>query len=165
LLVDRDQFLEALNSWSLSGHGLRSDVGQPSSDGVILGGCARGTPVATRIGAESARSGELRYIAAGPFQKRRSAVGRSSAAPTKSRGARVGDRRRRAAAGTRHSKSMHPGLNLEGVVAPLVFDGPINAQVFEAWIEQFLAPTLGSGDVVVMDNLSNQQGMASQNTD
>ena len=34
------------------------------------------------------------------------------------------------------------GLRLEGIVAPLVFDGPINAQVFEAYVEQFLAPTL-----------------------
>ena len=37
------------------------------------------------------------------------------------------------------------GLRLEGLVAPLVFDGPINAQVFEAYVEQFLAPTLRAG--------------------
>jgi len=34
------------------------------------------------------------------------------------------------------------GPRREGIVAPLVFDGPINVQVFEAWIEQFLIPTL-----------------------
>jgi len=50
------------------------------------------------------------------------------------------------------------GLRLEGVVAPLVFDGPINAQVFEAWVEQFLVPTLRPADVVVMDNLSSHKG-------
>jgi len=49
-------------------------------------------------------------------------------------------------------------LRLEGVVAPLVFEGPINAQVFEAWVEQFLAPTLHPADVVVMDNLSSHKG-------
>jgi transposase len=49
------------------------------------------------------------------------------------------------------------GLRLEGIVAPLVFDGPINAQVFEAYVEQFLAPTLRAGDVVVMDNLSSHK--------
>jgi len=49
------------------------------------------------------------------------------------------------------------GLRLEGIVAPLVFDGPINAQVFEAYVEQFLAPTLQAGDVVVMDNLSSHK--------
>ena len=48
-------------------------------------------------------------------------------------------------------------LRLEEIVAPLVFDGPINAQVFEAYVEQFLAPTLRAGDVVVMDNLSSHK--------
>jgi transposase len=49
------------------------------------------------------------------------------------------------------------GLRLEGVVAPLVFDGPINAQVFDAYVEQFLAPALTDGDIVVMDNLSSHK--------
>jgi transposase len=49
------------------------------------------------------------------------------------------------------------GLRLEGVVAPLVFDGPINVQVFDAYVEQFLAPTLRTGDIVVMDNLSSHK--------
>ena len=48
-------------------------------------------------------------------------------------------------------------LRLEEIVAPLVFDGPINAQVFEAYVEQFLAPTLQAGDVVVMDDLSSHK--------
>ena len=50
------------------------------------------------------------------------------------------------------------GLRLDGVVAPLVLDGPINATAFEAYVEQFLAPTLRPGDVVVMDNLSSHKG-------
>jgi len=50
------------------------------------------------------------------------------------------------------------GLRLGGVVAPLVFDGPINAQVFEAWVEQFLVPTLLPANLVVMDNLSSYKG-------
>ena len=50
------------------------------------------------------------------------------------------------------------GLRLEGIIAPLVFDGPINAQVFDAYVEQFLAPTLRTGDIVVMDNLSSHKG-------
>ena len=37
------------------------------------------------------------------------------------------------------------GLRLDGVVAPLVLDGPINAAAFEAYVEQFLAPTLQAG--------------------
>jgi transposase len=50
------------------------------------------------------------------------------------------------------------GLRLDRVVAPLVLDGPINAQAFEAYVEQFLAPTLRPGDIVIMDNLSSHKG-------
>jgi transposase len=50
------------------------------------------------------------------------------------------------------------GLRLDGVVAPLVLDGPINAAAFEAYVEQFLAPTLQPGDIVAMDNLSCHKG-------
>ena len=46
------------------------------------------------------------------------------------------------------------GLRSTGVVAPLVLDGPMNGSAFLAYVQQFLAPTLRSGDVVVMDNLS-----------
>jgi hypothetical protein len=49
-------------------------------------------------------------------------------------------------------------LRLDGVVAPLVLDGPINATAFEAYVEQFLAPTLLPGNIVVMDNLSSHKG-------
>lgn len=49
------------------------------------------------------------------------------------------------------------GLKLEGVVAPLVFNGPINAQVFDAYVEPFLTPALKAGDIVVMDNLSSHK--------
>jgi transposase len=49
------------------------------------------------------------------------------------------------------------GLRLEGLVAPFVFDGPINAVTFEAYVEQFLVPELRPGDIVVMDNLSSHK--------
>ena len=45
------------------------------------------------------------------------------------------------------------GLRRLGFVAPLVLDGPMTGEVFRAWVEQFLGPTLRRGDVVVMDNL------------
>lgn len=45
------------------------------------------------------------------------------------------------------------GLRSTGLVAPLVLDGPMNGAAFLAYTEQFLAPTLQPGDVVVMDNL------------
>jgi transposase len=49
------------------------------------------------------------------------------------------------------------GLRLNGLVAPFVFDGPINALTFEAYVEQFLVPELKPGDIVVMDNLSSHK--------
>lgn len=48
--------------------------------------------------------------------------------------------------------------SFEGLIAPFVFDGPINAATFEAYVEQFLAPELKPGDLVVMDNLSSHKG-------
>ncbi len=41
-----------------------------------------------------------------------------------------------------------------GLVAPLVIDGPMNGDIFLAYSQQHLAPTLKPGDVVVMDNLA-----------
>ncbi|MGQ0559631.1 MAG: IS630 family transposase [Sphingosinicella sp.] len=41
--------------------------------------------------------------------------------------------------------------------APFVFDQPINAVSFTAWVEQQLAPTLAPGDIVIMDNLSSHK--------
>ena len=46
------------------------------------------------------------------------------------------------------------GLRRAGLTAPLVLDGPMTGTAFRAYIEQFLAPTLSPGDVVVMDNLA-----------
>ena len=46
------------------------------------------------------------------------------------------------------------GLRQTGVVAPLVLDGPMTGVAFRAYVEQFLAPTLAPGDVVVLDNLA-----------
>ena len=39
------------------------------------------------------------------------------------------------------------------MTAPFVYDGAMNGSVFLAYVEQVLVPTLGSGDIVVMDNL------------
>jgi transposase len=46
------------------------------------------------------------------------------------------------------------GLRQSGIVAPLVLDGPMTGPAFRAYVEQFLAPALGPGDVVVLDNLA-----------
>jgi len=46
------------------------------------------------------------------------------------------------------------GLRQRGIVAPLVLDGPMTGTAFRAYVEQFLAPALAPGDVVVLDNLA-----------
>ena len=45
------------------------------------------------------------------------------------------------------------GLRATGIIAPLVLDGPMTGDIFRAYVEQFLAPALSPGDIVVMDNL------------
>jgi len=48
----------------------------------------------------------------------------------------------------------------DGMIAPCVFDGPIDKESFLAWVEQFLVPGLRPGDIVVMDNLSSHKNKA-----
>ena len=51
-------------------------------------------------------------------------------------------------------------LRVDRIDAPLVLDGPINGERFLAYVEQFLAPTLSPGDIVIMDNLGSHKGQA-----
>lgn len=55
------------------------------------------------------------------------------------------------------AQTMLAGIRLSGPVAPLVFDGAVNGEIFDAWVEQFLIPELLPGDVVVADNLSSHK--------
>ena len=50
------------------------------------------------------------------------------------------------------------GLRLRGLTAAKTFDGPINAALFEDWLETCLVPTLSPGETVVMDNLPAHKG-------
>jgi transposase len=52
------------------------------------------------------------------------------------------------------------GLTEEGVVAPLVIDGPMNGETFLAYVERMLVPALRPNDVVVMDNLASHKAEA-----
>ncbi len=69
-------------------------------------------------------------------------------------------RRLRAAIPHGHYKTVTlvAGLRLRGLEAQKVFDRPINAALFEEWVETCLVPTLSAGDVVVMDNLPAHKG-------
>ena len=57
----------------------------------------------------------------------------------------------------RSTSTLVCALQTQGLIAPMVFDGPINAAAFVAWIEQCLAPELKAGDIVVMDNLGSHK--------
>lgn len=48
-------------------------------------------------------------------------------------------------------------LRATGFIAPLTIDGPINGELFLAWVTQHLVPQLNQGDIVVMDNLSSHK--------
>lgn len=45
-------------------------------------------------------------------------------------------------------------LRSDGLTAPVVVDGAMTGELFVAYVEQQLVPTLRPGDIVVMDNLS-----------
>jgi len=49
-------------------------------------------------------------------------------------------------------------LRMNGLAASQVYDRPINAELFEEWVEECLIPVLSPGDIVVMDNLSSHKG-------
>jgi hypothetical protein len=57
------------------------------------------------------------------------------------------------------------GLRTSGMVAPMVLDGPINGELFQAYIDQALVPELRPGDIVVMDNLGSHQGAGERTVD
>ena len=48
-------------------------------------------------------------------------------------------------------------LGRVGVRCSMVIDGAVNGDLFEAFVEQVLLPTLRPGDVVVLDNLSSHK--------
>lgn len=64
--------------------------------------------------------------------------------------------------GHRKTTTLVAGLRNTGMVAPLVIDGPINGEWFEAYVGQVLVPTLKPGDVVTLDNLSSHKRWAAR---
>jgi transposase len=49
-------------------------------------------------------------------------------------------------------------MSTEGMGPSLTVEGTTTSVVFETYVEQVLAPTLHSGQVVVMDNLTAHRG-------
>lgn len=48
-------------------------------------------------------------------------------------------------------------LDCGGIRCSMVVDGAVNAEVFEAFVEQVLTPQLRPGDIVILDNLSSHK--------
>jgi transposase len=51
-------------------------------------------------------------------------------------------------------------LRHDRIDAPFVVDGAINGDIFKAYVEQVLIPTLSPGDIVILDNLGSHKGKA-----
>lgn len=55
------------------------------------------------------------------------------------------------------STSMISALRCDGVIAPFLIEGAVDAQVFSAYLQHVLCPKLHPGDIVVLDNLSTHK--------
>ncbi len=59
--------------------------------------------------------------------------------------------------GPDQTSTLISGLRLNGPCAPWLFEGPMNGEMFLAWVAQGLAPTLQKGDLVILDNLATHK--------
>ena len=53
--------------------------------------------------------------------------------------------------------TMIAGVRLHGPQAPWLFEGPMDGELFLAWVKQGLVPVLRPDDVVILDNLSTHK--------
>ncbi len=53
--------------------------------------------------------------------------------------------------------SILTSVRLDGTMVPLVFEGALNGDLFRAYVERMLPPSLHLGDIVIMDNLTSHQ--------
>jgi len=49
------------------------------------------------------------------------------------------------------------GMNCQGIVAPFMFTGSLNGEIFKSYIKNVLVPELRPGDTVICDNLSSHK--------
>jgi transposase len=78
---------------------------------------------------------------------------------TRLRGRALGSRRlvARIPHGHYQTSTLISGMRLQGPCAPWLFEGPMNGEMFLAWVAQGLAPALQKGDLVIMDNLATHK--------
>lgn len=60
--------------------------------------------------------------------------------------------------GHRKTTTFIGALTCQGMAAPCVLDGPVNARSFAVYVSDFLLPELKPGSIVIMDNLSSHKG-------
>ena len=60
----------------------------------------------------------------------------------------------KAPAGHWQTTTMIAAVGLDGVQAPFALEGAVDAEAFLVYVEQVLVPTLGGGEIVVLDNLA-----------
>lgn len=53
--------------------------------------------------------------------------------------------------------SVLSSVRLDGTMVPMVFEGALNGELFKAYVEKMLAPSIKPGDIVIMDNLSSHK--------
>jgi transposase len=49
-------------------------------------------------------------------------------------------------------------LRHDRIDAPWLLEGPIDGEAFRTYVERVLIPTLGPGDIVILDNLGSHKG-------
>jgi transposase len=78
---------------------------------------------------------------------------------TRLRGRALGGQRlvARVPHGHYQTSTLISGIRLNGPCAPWLFEGPMNGEMFLAWVAQGLAPTLQKGDLVILDNLATHK--------
>ena len=59
--------------------------------------------------------------------------------------------------GSYQTSTLISGIRWEGPCAPWLFEGPMNGEMFLAWVKQGLAPTLRTGDLVILGNLATHK--------
>lgn len=83
---------------------------------------------------------------------------KSNMAPLRGWGPRGARLKAKAPFGHWKTMTFIAALRRDRIEAPCLFDGPINGEVFLAWVQTFLVPNLRPGDVVIMDNLGSHRG-------
>jgi len=58
-----------------------------------------------------------------------------------------------APAGHYSNSTLMAGMRLDGIVAPMLLDGPVNGETFAGYVELCLVPALEPGDILILDNL------------